>query len=433
VRRRAAGSAVVVLPLVLLPLVLLPLVLLLAQVSAMGTLRPQGAPPPTPVPPHGSPSPFVSRLSTPADPIPVPRVDASEAILMDLGTEQVLFQESPGRAQPVASLTKIMTALIVLERERGHLDRMVRIHADAVFDRDDYGGGSTLGLRPGERLSLRGLLIGLLLGSANDAAEALAIHEAGSVSSFVAEMNARAKALGMSQTRFASPHGLDDRGRSSASDMMLLLRTVSKDATFRDLVARRFAVVRSDSARPRRIQNRNVMLWLFRGASGVKTGFTSASGFCLMATARRGDRRLAVVVLGGRDEVFSDAAALLNHGFAAYELRALVEEGEALGSVRVRGGEVPVVAGQRLEALVRVRESGAIEQTLSVSPAAAYPPPSGSSVGTLSLTLSGERLGRIPILVADLDPPEEPTGSWWGRAAAAVSGAVTSIVGGLLG
>jgi D-alanyl-D-alanine carboxypeptidase (penicillin-binding protein 5/6) len=214
---------------------------------------------------------------------------------------------------------------------------------------------------------------------------------------------------------------------------MLLLREASKDPTFRELVARRFAVVRSSSSQARRIQNRNVMLWLFPGASGVKTGFTAASGFCLMATARRGDRQLAVVVLGGRDEVFSDAAALLNHGFAAYELRTLVEEGEALGSVRVRGGEVPVVAGRSLAALVPVHEGGEVERRLRASPEAAYPPPRGSVVGTLRLTLSGKTLGRVPILTADMEAPEEPTGSWWGRATGAVSGAVTSIVAGLLG
>jgi serine-type D-Ala-D-Ala carboxypeptidase (penicillin-binding protein 5/6) len=423
VRRLAAGGAVAV----------LPLLVALAQVSAFGVLGPQIAPPPTPVPPNGSPSPFVSRLSTPKDPIPVPKIDASAAVLMDLGTEQVLFQASPQRTEAVASLTKVMTALIVLRRERGQLDRAVRVHPDAVFARDDYGGRSTLGLRAGERVSVRGLLAGLLLGSANDAAEALAIEEAGSVSAFVDAMNARAKALGMSRTRFASPHGLDDRGRSSAADLMLMLREVWKDPAFRDLVGRRFVVVRSDSARPRKIQNRNVMVWLFLGASGVKTGFTEAAGYCLIATARRGERQLAVVVLGGHDEVFSDAAALLNHGFAGYELRAILGEREALGSVRVRGGEVPVVAGTGLAALVRVRESSAIERIFSVSRAAAYPPPSGSVVGTLRLKLAGETLGRVPILVGDLEPPEEPAGSWWGRAAGAVSGAVASIVAGLLG
>ena len=422
-RRRAARGAIA----------FLPLLILLTQLSARGALGPQVGPPPTPVPPRGSPSPFVSHLSTPADPMPVPKVEASAAILMDLGTRQVLFGKSPDLARPVASLTKLMTALLVLEREEGRLDRTIAIHPDAVFDRGDYGGGSTLGLRPGERVSIRGLLTGLLLGSANDAAEALAIEEAGSVPAFVQDMNARAKVMGMSRTKFASPHGLDDRGHSSAGDLMRLLRAASEDPTFRGLIGRRFAVVRSDSVRSRRIQNRNAMLWLYPGASGVKTGYTAGSGFCLMATAHRGRKELAVVVLGGGDEVFSDAAALLNHGFAAYERRTLVEEGEALGSLRVRGGEVPVVAGEQLDALVGVDAGGAIERTLSASPGAAYPPPSGSVVGMLRVTSSGASLGKVTVLMANTEPPPEPTGSWWRRAAGAVSGAVTAVVAGLLG
>jgi serine-type D-Ala-D-Ala carboxypeptidase (penicillin-binding protein 5/6) len=423
VRRRAARGAVA----------LLPLLLLFAHASALGTLAPQAAPPPTPVPPNGSPSPFVSTLSVPRDPIPVPSVDASAALLVDLAAGQVLFGKASERARPVASLTKIMTALVVLEKEEGHLDRTIRIHPDAVFGRNDYGASSTLGLRSGEGVSVRDLLAGLLLGSANDAAEALAIEEAGSVPTFVRRMNARARALGMTRTRFASPHGLDDRGRSSPADLVVLLRTAMLDATFRDLIGRRFSVVRSTSGRPRRIQNRNVLLWLYEGASGVKTGSTANSGFCLIATARRGARELAVVLLGGREEVFSDAAALLNHGFAAYERRALVGEGEPLGSVRLRGGEVPVVAGEDLEALVLVEGSNPIERILETSPDAAYPPPTGSVVGSLRLTSSGATLGTVPIVVSDLGVPEEPAGSWWGRAATAVSGAAAAVVEALLG
>jgi D-alanyl-D-alanine carboxypeptidase (penicillin-binding protein 5/6) len=422
VRRTAAASAAAV----------LPLLILLAQVSALRALGPAIAPPPTPVPPNGSPSPFLSRLSVPADPIPVPRVEASAAMLIDLGAGQVLYQQGQRGALPIASLTKVMTALLVLEAEEGHLDRTVRIDPDAVFDRGDYGGGSTLGLRAGERVSVRGLLAGLLLGSANDVAEALAIEESGSVRAFVEAMNARARTSGMSETRFASPHGLDDRGVSSAADLLVLLRAAREHAIFRRLVATKFAVIHSDQAPPRRIQNRNVMLWLYAGASGVKTGSTAGAGFCLLATARRGDRELAVVVLGGGDEVFSDAAALLNHGFAAYELRTLVAEGVSLGSVRVRGGQVPVVAGERLEALVRVGESAEVERILATSPDAAYPPPSGSQVGTLRLALGGQTLGRIPVLAADLPAPHEPGGSWWGRTAGAVAGAVRTVVTGLL-
>ena len=411
---------------------LVPLLLLIVQASWLHAIGAPAAPPPTPVPPNGSPSPFVSRLSTPADPVPVPRVEAPAVLLMDLAAGQILYQRAAASARPVASLTKLMTALLVLEAEEGRLDRTIRVDPDAVFGRGEYGAGSSLGLRSGERISVRGLLAGLLLGSANDAAEALAIEESGSVGAFVEAMNARARALRMAETTFASPHGLDDRGLSSASDVLAILREAWEHAAFRRLVASRFVVVRSDSAPPRRIQNRNVMLWLYPGASGVKTGSTTGAGYCLVGTAQRGGRELAVVVLGGRDEVFSEAAALLNHGFAAYQVRTLVSEGASLGSVRVRGGTVPVVAGERLEALVRVRDVGGIERIVSASRSAAYPPSSGSEVGTLRVTMGGTVLGRVPVLVADLPPPEEPRGSWWGRAVGAVSSAMGSVIADLM-
>jgi D-alanyl-D-alanine carboxypeptidase (penicillin-binding protein 5/6) len=374
----------------------------------------------------------VSRLSTPADPVPVPRIEAPAVVLADLATGQILYQRAAVSARPVASLTKLMTALLVLEAEEGRLDRTIRVDPDAVFGRGDFGTGSSLGLRSGERVSVRGLLAGLLLGSANDAAEALAIDESGSVAAFVEAMNARARALGMAETKFASPHGLDDRGLSSASDVLTMLGAVREHTAFRRLVASRFVVVRSDSAPPRRIQNRNVMLWLYPGATGVKTGSTAGAGFCLVGTARRGERELAVVVLGGREEVFSEAAALLNHGFAAYDVRSLVSEGVPLGSVRVRGGSVPVVAGERLEALVRVQDAGEIERIVTASRSVAYPPASGSEVGTLRVTMGGTVLGQVPVLVADLPPPEEPGGSWWGRAVGAVSSALGSVIADLM-
>jgi serine-type D-Ala-D-Ala carboxypeptidase (penicillin-binding protein 5/6) len=421
VKRRAVRGAIAV----------LPILLLVGQTMASGVIAPQVAPPPTPVPPNGSPSPFPSRLATPRDPEPIPEVEAPSFVLADLDAGQVLVQKASGDIRPIASLTKLMTALLVLEA--GRLDRIVRVHPDAVFGRGDYGAGSALGLRPGERISVRGLLAGLVLGSANDAAEALAIEASGSVSAFVEEMNARARTLGMTRTRFASPHGLDDDGRSSAADLLRLLRATLEIRFARDLMSSRFVTIPSASGPRRRIQNRNVMLWLYPGAFGVKTGYTSGARFCLIATARRRGRELAVIVLGGRDEVFSDAAALLNHGFAAYERRTLVGQGEALGSVQIRGGEVPVVAGRELTALVRVSEVDLIERILTGRRSAAYPPPTGAVVGFLRLRGPAATLGRIPVLAADLAPPREPSGRWWGRAAGAVARAVTAVVHGLFG
>jgi D-alanyl-D-alanine carboxypeptidase (penicillin-binding protein 5/6) len=191
--------------------------------------------------------------------------------------------------------------------------------------------------------------------------------------------------------------------------------------------------IRSARVRRRTIQNRNVMLWLYPGATGVKTGSTTGAGFCLIATARRDGRELAAIVLGGRDEVFSDAAALLNHGFEAYHLRTLVEKGEALGSLAVRGGTVPVVAGEALVVLVREGDEGRVERVLSASPRAAYPAPSGSVVGTVRLRVPGGVLGGVPVLAADVAPPPAPTAPWWARATDAFARAVTAAIDGLFG
>jgi D-alanyl-D-alanine carboxypeptidase (penicillin-binding protein 5/6) len=414
-------------------LVALPALLLGLNAAALGVLSPQAVPPPTPVPPNGSPSPFLSKLETPRDPAPVPEVDARSVLLVDLSVDQVLVQIAARDAVPIASLTKVMTALLVIERERGHLDRAVRVDPSAVFGRGDFGASSSLGLSAGERVSVRGLLGGLLLGSANDAAEALAIEASGSEEGFVDDMNARARELGMRDTRFTSPHGLDDRGRSSAVDLSVLLRAALDEPAFRQLVGRRSVTIRSTRVRRRTIQNRNVMLWLYPGATGVKTGSTAGAGFCLIATARRDGRELAVIVLGGRNEVFSDAAALLNHGFAAYHLRTLVEDGEALGSLAVRGGTVPVVAGEALAVLVREGDEARVERVLAASPGAGYPAPSGSVVGTVRLRGPTGVLGRVPVLAADVAPPAAPSAPWWARAGGAFARAVTAAIDGLFG
>jgi D-alanyl-D-alanine carboxypeptidase (penicillin-binding protein 5/6) len=422
VSRRVAGA-----------LAALPALLLALQVAAVAVLAPQGTPPPTPVPPNGSPSPFLTHLDVPGDPLAVPRIDARSALLLDLSVDQVLVRVSPDEPMPIASLTKLMTALLVLERDAGRLDRVVRVSGDAAFGRHDYGASSTLGLGAGERISIRDLLGGLLLGSANDAAEALAIEESGGVAAFVEDMNERARELGMRRTTFASPHGLDDRGRSTATDLSILLRAALEHPEFRDLVSRRSIRLRSGTGRPRTIQNRNVLLWLYPGATGVKTGSTTGAGFCLIATARRDGRSLAAILLGGRDEVFSDAAALLNHGFAAYSMRTLLEAGEPLGSIAIRGGTVPVVAGADLVALLRAGDEARVERTITPIRGAAYPPPPGSVLGEIRLRGPSGVLGSVPVRAADVGPPAAPRAPWWARAAAAVAGAVSAAIAGLFG
>jgi serine-type D-Ala-D-Ala carboxypeptidase (penicillin-binding protein 5/6) len=385
-------------------------------------------PPPTPVAPDGHLSPFPSTVETPAHPERRPAVGAQAAVLADLTTGTVMFQKAPDAPRPIASLTKIMTALLVLRRSDLH--DVVRVDPRAVFAPDDYGATSTIGLRAGERLTVGDLLDAMVLGSANDAAEALAIHVGGTVDRFVALMNAQAKKLGMRDTVFRSPNGLDDRGRSTPRDLLTLMRAADATPGFTSITSRRFVQIPSPHGKPRRIQNRNVLLWLYPGAFGTKTGSTALAGSCLVASAERDGRRLVAIVLHAPAEAFSDAATLLNYGFEGFSEEVLVREGEDAGVVRLRGGEVSVAATKSLRALVPTDAVDRISHRVDVVAGAAFPPAPGEVVATMTVSVPGLTLARVPLEVSQVPPPPPADGSlWWGRALGAVGHAVTDAVG----
>jgi serine-type D-Ala-D-Ala carboxypeptidase (penicillin-binding protein 5/6) len=388
-----------------------------------------GGPPPTPVAVPGggtSPSPFPQVLRTPEPSRRAPEVRAASAVVADVDSGQILFAKNPDQERPIASLTKVMTALLVLTRSSP--TDLVTVSADAA----NVGrpGTSELGLRVGERIRVGQLLYALLLQSANDAAVALAEHVAGSVDGFVHLMNRRAEALGLRHTRFASPNGLDDTGYSSASDLARLTRAAERAPGFGSIVATRFHTIPGEP--PRIVQNRNALLWLYPGATGVKTGFTTAAGDCLVATAERGGLRLVTVLLGEPGEPFSDAAALLNYGFTAFERRDLIADGASLGTVEIDGHAVAVAAGEGVDDAL-VPAGAHVSRTLSLSAHVAYPPPRGARVGTLALHASGFALPSVPVVVAGVAPPPRPEpGPWWRRAAGAVVRAVSAVLDALV-
>ena len=392
-----------------------------SAIDAAATTRP-AVPPPTPVPPRGSPSPFPTSVTTPSDPTREPTVPAAAALLADLDTGQVLYTKDPVAPRPIASVTKIMTALLTLETLP--MDKVVRVDPRAVFERDDYGSSSTLGLRPGERITVESLLYALLLGSANDAADALAIAEDGSVPAFVRRMNERAHQLGMLQTRFFSANGLDDRGHSTPRDLLRLVRVTDASDAFTTITATRFRRIPAPHGRDRVIQNRNVLLWLYAGAFGTKTGTTAGAGACLVASAERDGRRLVAIVLDAPREPFSTAATLLEYGFEGWEHEDLVAAGDPLGMVAIRGGTVPVVAGAELDALVPVREDTDVQNRSVIDPRAAFPPAPGERIGLLVVHAGPEVLGRVPLVVPSVPPAPATSGPWWLRSAGAVGGAV---------
>jgi D-alanyl-D-alanine carboxypeptidase (penicillin-binding protein 5/6) len=390
--------------------------------------RPGSGPPPTPVPPLGEPSPFVTDLHTPTPAAARPHVDAGSAILADLDSGQVLFRRAPDQRRPIASVTKIMTALLVLERSG--LEDVVTVGPEATFP-EDQAGLSALGLRAGERIDVHELLYALLLQSANDAAIALAEHVSGTEERFEAAIIARARELGMTNTRFRSPNGLDDRGYSSARDLMTLTHEVyATQPEFGRIAATKFHDVPAPSGPPRTIQNRNVLLWLYPGAFGVKTGYTARAGFCVVAAAQRDGRRLVSVVLGSPGEPFSEAAALLNYGFDGFTQQRFVRQGDPAGTVSLPGGAVSVTTGENLDALVPVASVDRLVRTVTLADGAAYPPAAGEQVATLEVSIPGLVLGDVPLIAGAVPPPPPVSGQepWWSRAAASVAHALGGAV-----
>jgi serine-type D-Ala-D-Ala carboxypeptidase (penicillin-binding protein 5/6) len=376
-------------------------------------------------------SPFPSVLHTPADASVPPEISAGSALLADLDTGAVLYRKAADLRRPIASLTKIMTALLTIERTEP--TDVVTVDPRAVFADDDYGAGSTVGLRAGERLTAHDLLAALVLGSANDAAVALAIHMAGSEANFVQLMNRRAARLGMGDTRFASSNGLDDGGRSTAADLLKLVRAADALPGFDELTSSRFRSIPAPRGPDRRIQNRNALLWLYPGAFGTKTGSTAGAGFCVVAAAERGGRRLVSVVLGSPHEPFSDAAALLNYGFEGFTERVFLHEGDDLGSVAIRGGSVPVVAGATLSALIPTSAIDDAKTQLLVAPDAAFPPAPGERIGWVRVIAPGMTVGTVPLVVPVVPPPPPASGPWWVRAASAVGRSLADAVDAIAG
>jgi serine-type D-Ala-D-Ala carboxypeptidase (penicillin-binding protein 5/6) len=358
-----------------------------------------------------------------------PPIDATAAVLEDLDTGQVLFARHGDDQRSLASTTKIMTALVVLSRfEPG---TVVEVGPDAAEEGSAGAGFSELGLKLGEHITVEQLLYALMLQSSNDAAVALAEGLDGSTEAFVASMNRKARAMGLHDTRFFSPSGLDDRGHSTARELAAITRKAFRDVLFARIVATKFHDIPSPSGRPRRVQNRNALLWLYRGAIGGKTGYTSAAGFCLVAAAERGGRRLLAVVLGDPtgNDTFDDAAALLNFGFRGFRRATLARDGEPLAPLPVGTGTLPVRAGSDLSPLLPAGRAQRVRRVVRVRPGLELPLAGGTRVGSVTFVLGGRALGRVPMVVPPsaqtLSPLRRPTtrppGSpWFARGAGAV-------------
>ena len=239
---------------------------------------------------------------------PAPRVAAPSVVVANLDTGEILFAKRPDDRRPIASLTKIMTAMIVMETTQP-------TDVVTVSKRAARQEPTKLGLRRGQRMDVHDLLYALLLRSSNDVAVAFAEHVSDSVDAFDAMMTQRALGLGLTDTWFASPSGLNDNGYSTARDVAAMTRWAYQSPTFASIVATRSYTVAMPSGGRIQLRNLNDLLFDYPGAIGAKTGYTSRSHWSLVGVAKRGSTRLMVVLLGDPARPFGDGTKLLNWGF----------------------------------------------------------------------------------------------------------------------
>ena len=320
---------------------------------------------------------------------------ARAACVLDAQTGRVLFESNMHERLPMASTTKVMTALLAIEN--GNLTDGVTCSENA------FGvSGTSIYLSLGETLTLEEMLLGLMLSSGNDAAVAIAEHIGGSVQGFLDMMHARAREIGAFNTHFATPHGLpNDDHYTTAYDLSLIAREAMGNAVFRRLVStQRANITWQGRTYDRVLQNKNRLLSDYPGATGIKTGYTSKAGRCLVFGAQRDGLELVGVVLGCSDW-FDEAERLMDGCFGTYQMTRVLALTEPAGEIAVTDGReesVGLCVMQELSAPLKQGESAQIVLDVPDSvPAPVYP---GMHVGTAYLVIGGKEYGQAEVVAS---------------------------------
>lgn len=331
-------------------------------------------------------------------------VNAKSALLMDAATGTVLFEKNAHEALAPASVTKIMTMLLIMEAiDSGSIgyDDMVTASESAAAK-----GGSQVYLKAGEQMAVSEMLKSIAVSSANDCACAMAEHLSGSEGAFVDRMNERARELGMEDTHFVNCTGLDDspeaaRHRTSAYDIALM----SRELLTRHPDIKKYTTIWMDTIRNGAfgLSNTNKLIRFYPGATGLKTGFTSGAGYCLSATAQREGMELIAVTMGCESAKIRNAACkqLLDYGFANFAL--VSPDLEDVPSVPVVLGKektVPLTLGENRQLLVPKAKKAGLTQSVSLEESVNAPVEKGAVLGTLTVKSGGETLLEIPLSAA---------------------------------
>ena len=338
---------------------------------------------------------------------PVEEITARAAVLMDRDTNRVLWEKEAHFCMPMASTTKVMTAILALEHGReGDVVKVSKRAAEA--------DGSSIWLEEGEEKTLEELLYGLMLRSGNDAAVAIAEHIAGSVEKFVLLMNEKAAAIGALNTNFCNPHGLPHYGHyTTAYDLALISAYALRNPRFCEIIKTPERTISWPGREWDRIMlNQNRLLELYPGGDGVKTGWTKIAGRCFVGSATREGWQLVAVVLNA-SQMWEDAMGLLDYGFTEYEQEKIIYQGQVLRSAEVLKGErrVDVVASGDFYYPLKPGERGAVRFRFQMNEPYTAPLAAGRNLGRLELYLGEDLLGAVE-LAAGHAVPRQPLGHY---------------------
>ena len=322
-----------------------------------------------------------------------PSVSAHSAILIEADSGKVIFEKNADERRHMASTTKIMTALVAIEN--ADVGKTVSVSADAIGIE-----GSSVYLYEDEKLTLEDLLYAMLLESANDAAAAIAIEVGGSIEGFADMMNKKAAELGLKNTHFENPHGLDGESHyTTARELAIIAREAMSNNDLRSIVStHKKTIPLNESEGVRLLINHNKMLKGYEGAIGVKTGFTKKSGRCLVSAAERDGVELICVTLNAPDD-WRDHTALLDYGFSLFESRTLCEKDDFRYIQPVIGGaEEYVLLSISDDVKVTVPKAcGDVEQTIELPRFSYATIKKGDVIGYLVYTADGVEIARVPI------------------------------------
>ena len=332
-------------------------------------------------------------------------VPAKAAILIDAATGTVLYEQDAHTPLPPASVTKVMTMLLIMEAiDDGRIGWEDTVTASATAAAK---GGSQIYLKEGETMSVATLLKSVAVSSANDAACALAEHIAGSETAFVSQMNQRAKELGMNETNFVNCTGLDDdetaeNHRTSAYDIALM----SRELLTKHPDIKKFTTIWMDTVRDGSfgLSNTNKLVRFYQGATGLKTGYTSQAGFCLSASAQRDGMELIAVVLGcdTSAERFAACKSMLDHGFASYAL--VSPKLDSLVAVPVRLGtadQVQAVPAADGSVLIDKSQKNSVTTEIELTDGVDAPVSQGQRLGTMTVKSGEQILAEVPLVAAE--------------------------------